>query len=186
MVLVALPLAGAIAILASIAAYAGRRDEQPSDAAIVLGAAIRNGKPTPVFEERLRHGIALYRRGVVPRLILTGGVGGDVIAESEAAREFCLAAGVPDGAIWIETASRTTQQNLEQARRLMDAHVLRRALIVSDPLHMRRALTMARDLGMDAHPSPTPTTRYVGFTARAQFLLREGFFYARYLLFGRA
>jgi uncharacterized SAM-binding protein YcdF (DUF218 family) len=58
-------------------------------------------------------------------------------------------------------------------------------LVVSDPLHMRRAITLARDLGIDAHPSPTPTTRYVGLQSRSRFLSREVYFYARYLLLGR-
>ena len=41
---------------------------------------------------------------------------------------------------------------------------------------------MARDLGLDAHPAPTPTSRYRSWRTRAGFLGREVFFYATYLL----
>lgn len=167
----------------SIAFYAGTSADGPADAAIVLGASVADGEPTPVFEQRILHAVDLYRDGTVPALILTGGVGaGDVLAESEVARAYCIARGVPAHALSIETESRTTHQNLIQARRLAAGLGARRVLVVSDPLHERRAVTMGRDLGLDAHPSPTPTSRYVGVVARGRFLARETYFYARYLL----
>ena len=81
-------------VAARIVNYARKTDTGRSDAAIVLGAAVDNGIPTHVFEQRIRHAIELYERGTVDRLILTGGVGaGDKISEAEAAREYCLARG---------------------------------------------------------------------------------------------
>jgi uncharacterized SAM-binding protein YcdF (DUF218 family) len=50
---------------------------------------------------------------------------------------------------------------------------------------MRRALALARRLGLDAHPSPTTTSRYVGWRAWTEFLLREAYFLARCRLAGR-
>jgi uncharacterized SAM-binding protein YcdF (DUF218 family) len=58
-------------------------------------------------------------------------------------------------------------------------------MVVSDHIKIIREITLARDTGLDAHPSPTPTTRYVGLGARARFLLRETYFYARYLALRR-
>jgi uncharacterized SAM-binding protein YcdF (DUF218 family) len=58
-------------------------------------------------------------------------------------------------------------------------------LLVSDPLHLPRALRMARDVGIDAQPSPTPTSRYRSWWARSSFLLRESFFLSGYWLTGR-
>jgi uncharacterized SAM-binding protein YcdF (DUF218 family) len=47
---------------------------------------------------------------------------------------------------------------------------------------MKRALTIARDVGIEAHPSPTPTSRYRTWRSKLRFLLRETLFYAGYLL----
>jgi uncharacterized SAM-binding protein YcdF (DUF218 family) len=58
-------------------------------------------------------------------------------------------------------------------------------LIVSDPLHMRRAVTIARDLGLDAYPSPTPTTRYRTAWSNFWFWMRESYQYAVYLIEGK-
>ena len=59
----------------SIAQY-GKLDEKAHcDVAIVLGAATSNGEVSPVYRERINHGIWLYENGFVDYLILTGGVG---------------------------------------------------------------------------------------------------------------
>lgn len=157
----------------------------PADAAIVLGAAVNGAAPSPVFRERIRHGVALYRTGRVRRLVLTGGVGeGASHAESQVARAIAIRAGVPAHAILIETRSRTTQRNMAEAKHLMDRYRLTSALIVSDPLHMKRALRMARDAGITAYGAPTPTTRYRSWRSKTGFLLREVYFYNHYLLIG--
>ena len=162
----------------------GERDQAaPADAIIVLGAAAYDAKPSPVFEERIRHGIDLYRRGLAPRLIFTGGFGnGAPYSESQVARRYALKQGVPAQAILIESHSRTTRQNLQEARALMQANELRRAIIVSDPLHMARALRLARELGIDALGSSTPTSRFRSFATRKRFLLQEVYFFHRDLL----
>jgi uncharacterized SAM-binding protein YcdF (DUF218 family) len=158
--------------------YAGQ-----ADAAIVLGAASWQGTPSPVFKERINHAIALYKTGTVNALIFTGGVSAeDTSAESEAARDYAIEQGVPPEAIHIETASTVTYENLRQARAIAAAHPIERVLIVTDPLHMRRSVTMARDLGLDAHPSPTASTRYRTWKTKRGMLLRETYYYTGYLL----
>lgn len=166
-----------------IAAFSAVRSTAPADAAIVLGASVWRDQPSPVFRERIHHGIDLYHAGTIQALIFTGGRSqGDRLAEAEAARELALEAGVPAEAIYIETASRTTWENLLEARSVVVEQGFRRVLVVSDPLHMRRAITMAEDLGLQAAPSPTPSSRYRSLFSQARFLFREAPFYAAYLI----
>lgn len=170
-------------VMTQVYQYSLKRDTGPADAAIVLGAAVYGERPSPVFRERINHAIDLYHEGSVQYLIFTGGVGNrDEIAEAEAARNYALRMGVPNDAILIETISTTTAENLVQAKRLVDEHHLGRVLVVSDPLHMKRAVSLARDVGLDAYPSPTPTTRYRSWRSQGSFLLRETYFYAKYTL----
>ena len=171
--------------LVGVAAYitwVGQRDDaRPADAIIVLGAAAYDAKPSPVFEERIRHGIDLYKRGLAPKLIFTGGYGGvgARFSESQVARRYALRQGVPDKAILIESLSRNTHDNLRQARTLMQQQDLHRVIVVSDPLHMARALRLAREAGIEAVGSPTPTTRFRTFSTRWKFLLQEVYFFHR-------
>lgn len=158
----------------------GKRDEAaPADAIVVLGAAAYDAKPSPVFEQRIRHGIALHRRGLAPILIFTGGFGGDGarFAESQVAERYALRQGVAADAMLIETVSRNTRENLAQAQALMRTHGLTRAIVVSDPLHMSRALRICRTLELSCLGSPTPTTRYRSFDTRWRFLLNEIYYF---------
>ena len=152
-----------------------------ADAIIVLGAAAYDARPSPVFEERIRHGIDLYKKDRAPTLILTGGFGGNGarFSESQVARRYALRNGVPDRAILIETVSRNTIENLDQAAALMRARKLHRAIVVSDPLHMSRALRICNNIGIVCLGSPTPTSRYRSVDTRWRFLLNEVYFFHR-------
>ncbi|WP_226467264.1 YdcF family protein [Luteimonas panaciterrae] len=165
--------------------YVGERDQAAdagvhADAIVVLGAAAYDAVPSPVLASRVDHGIALYRAGNAPTLIFTGGFGtGARFAESEVSRRYAIKHGVPANAILIEKRSRTTYTNLIETRALMREHGLHRAIIVSDPLHMARALRLCHELGIDALGSPTPSSRFRSFRTRWQFLLREVYFFHR-------
>jgi len=157
--------------------YASTTSDGPADAALVLGAAADGIAPSPVFEERLRHAVDLYARGRVKYLVLTGGRGvGEALAESEVGRDWAVPHGVPADAILIETDSRTTKQNLTFARPIIEDAGIVSLLIVSDPLHMRRAMWMADTLKYDAQPSPTPTSRYESLATQVPMLFREVWF----------
>ncbi|MEX1247813.1 MAG: YdcF family protein [Anaerolineales bacterium] len=179
-------LGWSLSIAWSIYSYAQLDETMAADAAIVLGAGTRPDRPSPVFRERIDHAIDLYRRGLVQVIILTGGVGpGRQAADSEIARDYAIQEGVPDEAIHIETSSQTTLENLEEAKLVMEDLSYQTALIVSDPLHMYRALAMAQDLGLDARPSPTPTTRINSALSNLIFLAREVVLVMQYSIFVR-
>lgn len=151
------------------------------DAAIVLGAATSGEEVSPVYRERINHGVWLFENGYVDYLILTSGVGeGNEKSDAFVAKQYALKKGVPDQAILIEERSGITEENLEYAKAIMDAHSLDTAIIVSDPLHMKRAMLMAKDYGITAYSSPTPTTMYRSAKTQFPFLVREVFFYIGY------
>lgn len=162
--------------------WVGDRDQAaPADAIIVLGAAAYDAKPSPVFEERIRHGLDLYRQGYAPKLIFTGGFGGTGarFSESQVARRYALKQKIPVSDILIETRSRTTRQNLVEAKRVMQKNDMHKVIVVSDPLHMARALRLSRELGIDALASSTPSTRFRSFHTSWRFLLQEIYFFHR-------
>jgi len=171
-------------VLASrIYSFGNTRSEASADAAIVLGAAVWSTGVSPVFRERINHGIDLYRTGKVRKLIFTGGQGNPgEPTESSAARDYALQNGVPAQDILIEEKSHTTYENIRYAKQVADAHNIKRVLIVSDPLHMKRAVLMAQDVGLIAEPSPTPTTRYQGLKSQFGLLVHETYYYIGYLI----
>jgi len=180
----------AVLLYTALTAYGivryGRLDQTtPCDAAIVLGAATSEDAVSPVFRERINHGIWLYENGYADYLILTGGFGeGRAHSDASIAKQYAVEKGVPEQAILLEEQSSITEENLQYAKELMEAYGLETALIVSDPLHMKRAMRMAEDQGICACASPTPTTMYRTAKTQLPFLARETFFYIGYLIVG--
>jgi|GEM_PF-119099 len=161
--------------------YEGAPQDMQADAAVVLGAAVWSQQVSPVFRERINHAMELYRRGRVHKIIFTGGQGNrNEPTEAAAARAYAVSSGISSRDILIEQRSHTTYENLVYAKQLADAHGLKKVLIVSDPMHMRRAIAMAQDVGLEAYPSPTTTTRYTGFRSQFAELTRETFYYLGY------
>jgi len=164
-----------------IVQYSTQSSTNQADAAVVLGAAVFRERPSPVFRERINHAIRLYQEGQIKAIIFTGGVGSnDQISEGEAGRQYALSAGIPNEAILFESTSENTFQNLEYAQQIISSQGFNQVLIVSDPYHMRRAMAYAEDIGINAEPSPTTTSRYQSFWSRMRFLVREIYFFAHY------
>ncbi len=146
-----------------------------ADAIIVLGAAVwSDGQAGPSLSARTQHAISLYQAGYASHLILSGGLGKYPPSEAETMRQLALAAGVPDQALVLEDRSHSTEENLANAKALMDARGWRSALVVSDPFHLLRAELIARDLGIDAFGSPARSSpNYALYERRVYYTARE-------------
>src|SRR5256885_11810138 len=99
----------------------GERDERrPADAIVVLGAAEYDGRPSPVFRARLDHAVSLYKAGLAPFLVVTGGkAAGDRTTEAAVAPEDATGRGVPDSAILVAGPGRTTLASLRHVGGLL-------------------------------------------------------------------
>ncbi|MBQ3706878.1 MAG: YdcF family protein [Clostridia bacterium] len=162
-------------ILAAEIARDAKTDETRSaDCILVLGAGTWDGEVSPVFRERLSHAVDLYRAGYAPKIILTGGLDPrNTVTDAEAARRWLEAEGIPAEDVFLEEQSRYTHENFVYARRIMEREGMKTALVVSDPLHMKRAMLCARDFGVEGFASPTPTTRYRTARSIVPFMIRE-------------
>lgn len=154
-----------------------------TDAAIVLGAAAWNDKPSPVFRERINYSIWLYENNYVDKIIFTGGKGkDDKYAESEVARDYAIKNNVNSEDILIETKSKITEENLKYAYEIAMEENLNTFTIVSDPLHMKRAMLISKTIGMESYASPTQSSVYKTLNSQVPFFFRELFFYIGYII----
>ena len=166
--------------------YADVYYEQRSDVAIVLGAGSHDGNLSPVFRERVNHALMLYNKKKIAYIIFTGGFGeAQSISDSRAAYLYALANGVPAESMMIEEKSTITYQNLVNAKQLMKDHGLTSALLVSDPLHMKRSMFICELLHIPCLPSPTKTSMYRSTNAKFRSLLYETFYYTLNQVFRR-
>jgi uncharacterized SAM-binding protein YcdF (DUF218 family) len=132
------------------------RDEaRPADVILVLGAAEYRGRPSPVLRARLDHAVDLYRQRMAPRVMTTGGAGGDpVFTEAAVGRSYLISQGVPSEAIIVETEGESTVRSVALAAEILRRMGLRSVVVVSDGYHIYRVKEMLQAEGFDAYGSP--------------------------------
>ena len=149
-------LAIAVAVLSTRIERQSQRDEaQPADVILVLGAAEYHGRPSPVFKARLDHALELYRRKLAPRIMTTGGAGGEhVFTEGTVGRSYLTTMGVPTDAVIVESEGESTVQSTAIAVEIMQRMGLRSVIVVSDGYHIYRVKKMLESHGLEAYGSP--------------------------------
>lgn len=174
--------------LLCIAGWSRRSSVESADAIVVLGAAQYGGRPSPVLKSRLDHALGLYKTQRAPQVVLTGGRRpGDLISEAAAGRRYLVRRGIPNEAMMLEPAGRTSLASIFGAAQLLrarrDSLAARTAdsatlpkptvLLVSDPFHMLRLEILARLQGLTPLPSPTRTSPISANRAVLEYMLRE-------------
>ena len=126
--------------------------------AVVFGAGLWNGEPSPYLAHRLDTAIELYRHGKARALLVTGDNGRRGYDEPGAMRGYLTERGVPGSRIVADYAGFDTWDSCTRARRIFGVH---RALLVSQDFHVRRAAALCRAAGIDAYGVPVREPRDV-------------------------
>ena len=145
--------------LAMVLVVSQQDQRRPVDAIIVLGAAQYNGRPSPVLRARLDHALGLYRDGLAPMVVVTGGVGpGDTTSEALVGKRYLGAHGIPAESIIVQPQGRTTMASMTAVAQWLRGRGSHRVLLVSDPFHMFRLRLEARRTALEAYTSPTESS----------------------------
>ncbi|MBS1827368.1 MAG: YdcF family protein [Acidobacteria bacterium] len=161
-------------LTAAIERQAEIDEAREADVIVVLGAAEYRGKPSPVLRARLDHALGLYRRKLAPRILTTGGAGGDPLwTESEVGRNYLSKHGVPVEAIIIEPEGESTVESTAAASEIMRRMNLRSCIVVSDGYHIFRAKTLMANQGFVVYGSPRPSVQPVAGWAKHWLSFRQ-------------
>lgn len=133
------------------------------DCAVILGAGVREGKPTPMLRDRLLVGIDLYKSGAVKKLIMSGDHGSTDYDEVNIMKSFALENGIPDEDIFMDHAGFSTYETIYRAREIFEADNI---IIVSQKYHLYRALYIAEKLGIKSVGVSADLDTYRGQTKR--------------------
>lgn len=133
------------------------------DCAVILGAGVRDGKPTPMLRDRLLTGIELYKSGGAKKLIMSGDHGSEEYDEVNIMKSFAVENGVPDSDIFMDHAGFSTYDTVYRAKEIFEADNI---IIVSQKYHLYRALYIAEELGVKAVGVSADLNTYRGQTKR--------------------
>ena len=132
-------------------------EAQAADVILVLGAAEYRGRPSPVFKARLDHGFDLWRRKLAPRILTTGGAGGDPdFTEGGVVRDYLIKKGVPSEIIIVEDEGESTVHSIAAAGEIMRRMGLASCIVVSEGYHIFRAKKLLEARGLKVYGSPRP------------------------------
>lgn len=112
---------------------------RPADAAVVFGArTYADGRASTALADRVRTACELYRAGVVPKLIFSGGPGDGSVHEVEAMRAMALKMGVGAKDIVLDYGGVNTQTTVRDVGPILDQLRARRVLAISHFYHLPR------------------------------------------------
>ena len=121
---------------------------------LILGAGLKpDGTPNRMLEDRLDQGIALYKSGAAPKILLSGDNGQERYDEVNAMKEYCLDQGVPREDIFMDHAGFSTYESIHRASSIFQVQSM---VIVTQDYHLPRACYLAEKMGI----------RYLGIAAR--------------------
>lgn len=134
------------------------------DCVVVLGCLVRDdGTPSHMLEDRLKRGVALYRQGTAPKLLMSGDHGTVGYDEVDAMKHYAVDAGVVSEDVFMDHAGFSTYETVYRAKAIFGADKI---VIVTQQYHLHRALYAARALGIDAYGVAADYRAYSGQTVR--------------------
>ncbi len=144
-------------------------DLKTYNAGIVLGGMSVNDEKLDRVQfyrgvDRLIQAIDLYKRGIIKKIIFTGGSGRLLhpeMKEGELVKPYILKMGVAAEDLYIENESQNTRENAEFTKKLIEKEKIEGDfLIITSAFHMRRGLGCFKKVGIKA--DPYSTDRYAG------------------------
>jgi uncharacterized SAM-binding protein YcdF (DUF218 family) len=146
-----------------------------ADAIVVFGAAEYSGHPSPVLRARLDHAFDLFRQGLAPVVITTGGAASDPsFSEGGVGSEYLKRRGIPERNLIAETQGSDTAQSAVRVAVIMRANGLHSCVAVSDAYHVFRIKRLLEHEGVGpVYVAPRPDSRPHSIVQRTYAVMRE-------------
>lgn len=137
-------------------------DAPAAPVAIVLGAGLNaDGSPKPYLRARLEDARRLFQDGKIRAILVSGDHGRADYDEVAAMTSWLVEHGVPARKVVADHAGFDTYDSCVRAYEIFG---VRTALVVTQEFHVRRAVFLCREAGIDAagvgSPAPDDDTRY--------------------------
>jgi uncharacterized SAM-binding protein YcdF (DUF218 family) len=162
---------------------ASQQEIHTVDAIVVFGAAEYSGRPSPVYRARLDHGFELYKRGLAPVVIATGGAGDDPhYSEGGVGHDYLMHRGIPEPNLIAETQGADTAQSADRVGVIMRANHMHTCIAVSDEYHVFRIRKLLERQGVKVYVAPRPDSRPRLVWQRGLAVLREAVSYMAWQL----
>lgn len=134
------------------------------DCIIILGCGVKDdGRPSDMLYDRIVTGVELYKKGIAPRILMSGDHGRTDYDEVGTMKKYAVDMGVPEDAVFCDHAGFSTYESMVRANKVFG---IENAVVVTQSYHLYRALFDAESFGIDAYGVSADVRRYLGQTNR--------------------
>ncbi|NEB75043.1 hypothetical protein G3I40_07325, partial [Streptomyces sp. SID14478] len=123
-------------------------DVPRTEVAMVFGAGLWQGEPSPYLAHRLDAAAELYRAGRVRAVLVTGDNSREDYDEPDAMRTYLTRHGVPGRAVVSDYAGFDTWDSCVRAKKVFGVD---RAVLLSQGFHIRRAVALCEAAGVSSY-----------------------------------
>ena len=117
------------------------------DCILVLGAGIRQGRPSDMLADRLDVAIELYKNGVAKKILVSGDHGQVDYDEVNVMKNYCIENGVPSEDVFMDHAGFSTYESVYRAKEIFGVSKM---VICTQEYHLYRALYIAEAFDIEA------------------------------------
>lgn len=117
------------------------------DCILVLGAGIRQGRPSDMLADRLNVAIELYKNGVAKKILVSGDHGQVDYDEVNVMKNYCIENGVPSEDVFMDHAGFSTYESIYRAKEIFGVSKM---VICTQEYHLYRALYIAEAFDIEA------------------------------------
>lgn len=118
------------------------------DCILILGAGIWKDKPSPMLEDRLLQGISLYKKGIAPKIIMSGDHGREDYDEVNVMKKFAIDNGIPSEDIFMDHAGFSTYDSLYRAKEIFQC---KKIVIVTQTYHLYRSIYIGEKMNIECY-----------------------------------
>lgn len=137
--------------------------DQDYDCIIILGAGIRQNKPSPMLEDRLLTAIELYNSGISKKILVSGDHENYDYDEVNVMKNYLKENGIPSEDIFMDHAGLSTYDSIYRAKKIFKAN---KVIVVTQKYHLYRSLYIAKSIDLNAYGVSATKRQYTNQTKR--------------------
>lgn len=153
-----------------------------ADAVIVLGARVfSNGTLSDMLEDRMNVGIQAVKNNMSNKLLVSGDHGRKEYDEVNSMKDYALGKGLKPEDVFMDHAGFSTYETMYRAKEIFG---VKKAIIITQDYHLKRAIYIARRLGIEAYGIPSDEHTYpmmLKYETREKLARIKDFIYVNFL-----
>ncbi len=138
-------------------------EDKDYDCIVVLGAGIKNNKPSPMLEDRLLTAIELYNNKAAPKILVSGDHEYKDYDEVNVMKNYLKENGIPSEDIFMDHAGLSSYDSIYRTKKIFKAD---KVIIVTQKYHLYRSLYIAKSIDLNAYGVSATKREYMNQTKR--------------------